>query len=225
MKTKVLYFIIMVMCMVQASGCTRNDSIVSVSVPAFEKEMMSDSVQLLDVRTPEEYAEGHINGAININVQSDKFRETAVKKLSKDSTVLVYCRSGRRSLTAAEILTKLGYNVVNLKGGIIEWEENGRPVTDSKIAGVYEDGNDGSTLVLRQKNSNIYQVEISLFRLTQLDGVGNPNGNGLTFSAIDGSGEPICGEVLIKGNTARLLITTSTWKYLPEGTAFTFERK
>lgn len=225
MKTKVLYFIIMVMCIVQASGCTRNDSIISVSVPAFEKEMMSDSVQLLDVRTPEEYAEGHINGAININAQSDKFRETAVKKLSKDSTVLVYCRSGRRSLTAAEILTKLGYNVVNLKGGIIEWEENGRPVTDSKIAGVYEDGNDGSTLVLRQKNSNIYQVEISLFRLTQLDGVGNPNGNGLTFSAIDGSGEPICGEVLIKGNTARLLITTSTWKYLPEGTAFTFERK
>lgn len=135
MKTKVLYFIIMVMCAVQASGCSHNDSIVSVSVPVFEKEMKSDSVQLLDVRTPEEYAEGHINGAININVQSDKFREMAVKKLSKDSTVLVYCRSGKRSLTAAEILTKLGYKVVNLKGGIIDWKENGRPLVDSKNAG------------------------------------------------------------------------------------------
>lgn len=135
MKNKVLYFIIMVMCAVQASGSSHNDSIVSVSVPVFEKEMKSDSVQLLDVRTPEEYAEGHINGAININVQSDKFREMAVKKLSKDSTVLVYCRSGKRSLTAAEILSKLGYKVVNLKGGIIDWKENGRPLVDSKITG------------------------------------------------------------------------------------------
>lgn len=135
MKNKVLYFIIMVMCAVQASGCSHNDSILSVSVSVFEKEMKSDSVQLLDVRTPEEYAEGHINGAININVQSDKFRETAVKKLSKDSAVLVYCRSGKRSLTAAEILTKLGYKVVNLKGGIIDWKENGRPLVDSKITG------------------------------------------------------------------------------------------
>lgn len=135
MKNKVLYFIIMVMCAVQASGCSRNDSIISVSVPVFEKEMKSDSVQLLDVRTPEEYAEGHINGAININVQADKFREMAVKKLSKDSTILVYCRSGKRSLTAAEILTKLGYKVINLKGGIIDWKENGRPLVDSKITG------------------------------------------------------------------------------------------
>lgn len=135
MKNKVLYFIIMVMCAVQVSGCSHNDSIVSVSVPVFEKEMKSDSVQLLDVRTPEEYAEGHINGAININVQSDNFREMAVRELSKDSTVLVYCRSGRRSLTAAEILTKLGYKVVNLKGGIIDWKENGRPLVDSKITG------------------------------------------------------------------------------------------
>lgn len=97
--------------------------------------MMSASVQLLDVRTPEEYAEGHINGATNINVQSDNFREMAVRELSKDSTVLVYCRSGRRSLTAAEILIKLGYKVVNLKGGIIDWKENGRPLVDSKITG------------------------------------------------------------------------------------------
>lgn len=133
MRIKAIHFIIMIMCAIQVSGCGcgRNDSIVSVSVPAFEKEVKSDSVQLLDVRTPDEYADGHINGAININVQSDEFREIVSKKLSKDSTVFVYCRSGRRSLTAAEILIKLGYKVVNLKGGIIEWKEYGLPVTDS----------------------------------------------------------------------------------------------
>jgi len=116
----------------QASSCTHNDNIVSVSAPEFEKEIKSDSVQLVDVRTPQEYTEGHIDGASNINVQSDDFKELAHRELSKDSTVLVYCRSGRRSLDAAEMLTVLGYKVVNLKGGIIEWKEVGLPVVSEQ---------------------------------------------------------------------------------------------
>ena len=128
-KTKLtIYFIVMTMCTMQASGCIHNDSIISVSAPEFKKEIKSDSVQLVDVRTPQEYAEGHIDGALNINVQSDDFKELAQRELSKDSTVLVYCRSGRRSLDAAEILIKLGYKVINLKGVIIEWKEDGFPV-------------------------------------------------------------------------------------------------
>ena len=119
--------IVMTIFTMQASGCTGNDNIISVSALEFEKEIKSDSVQLLDVRTPQEYAEGHI-GALNINVQSDDFKELAQRELSKDSTILVYCRSGRRSLDAAEILTGLGYKVVNLKGGIIEWKEDDLPV-------------------------------------------------------------------------------------------------
>lgn len=123
-----IYLIAMTICAMQTSGCTHNDNIVSVSAQEFEKEINPDTIQLLDVRTPKEYAEGHIDGALNINVQSDDFKEFAQRKLSKDSTVLVYCRSGRRSLDAAEILTNLGYKVINLKGGIIEWKEVGLPV-------------------------------------------------------------------------------------------------
>lgn len=129
-----IYFIVMTMCAMQASGCTHNDNVISVSAPEFEKEIKTDTVQLLDVRTPQEYVEGHINGATNIDVQSDDFKEIAQRKLSKDLTVLVYCRSGRRSMTAADILTKLGYKVVNLEGGIIEWKENNLPVTTSPSA-------------------------------------------------------------------------------------------
>lgn len=124
--------IVMTTCAMQASGCTHNDNIVSVSASEFEKEIKSDTVQLVDVRTPQEYAEGHIDGALNINVQSDDFKELAQRELSKDSTVLVYCRSGRRSLDAAEILTSVGYKVVNLKGGIIEWKEDGLPVVSEQ---------------------------------------------------------------------------------------------
>lgn len=114
---------------IQMSGCNDNNNIVSVSAPEFDTKIKTDSVQLLDVRTPQEYAEGHIEGALNINVQSDDFQQMAGKELSKDSTILVYCRSGRRSMDAAGILTRLGYRVINLKGGIIEWKEDGLPVT------------------------------------------------------------------------------------------------
>lgn len=113
----------------QVSSCNGNNKIISVSAPEFEKEIKTDSVQLLDVRTPQEYADGHIVGAMNINVQSDDFQIIAEKELSKGSTILVYCRSGRRSMDAAEILARLGYTVVNLKGGIIEWQDAGLPVT------------------------------------------------------------------------------------------------
>ena len=127
-----IYLIVMTTCAMRASSCTNNDNIVSVSAPEFKKEIKSDSVQLVDVRTPQEYAEGHIDGALNIDVQSDDFKELAQRELSKDSTVLVYCRSGRRSLDAAEMLTRLGYNVVNLKGGIIEWKEDGLPLVSEQ---------------------------------------------------------------------------------------------
>ncbi len=119
-----IFLILMTMSVTQISGCNSNDNITSVSASEFDKEIKADSVQLLDVRTPQEYADGHIDGAININVQSKDFQKLAEKELSKDSTILVYCRSGRRSLEAAKILTNLGYRVINLKGGIIEWKKN-----------------------------------------------------------------------------------------------------
>ena len=127
-----IYVIVMSTCAMQASSCTLNDNIVSISAPEFEKEIKSDSVQLVDVRTLQEYAEGHIDGALNINVQSDNFKVLAQRELSKNSTVFVYCLSGRRSLDATEILTKLGYKVVNLKGGIIEWKDDGLPVVSEQ---------------------------------------------------------------------------------------------
>ena len=126
----VVSLMVMIMSVIQVSGCNGNDNITSVPATEFENIIKGDFVQLLDVRTPLEYAEGHIAGALNINVQSDDFQQVAEKELSKDSTILVYCRSGRRSMNAAEILTKLGYKVVNLKGGIIEWREDGLPVTN-----------------------------------------------------------------------------------------------
>lgn len=100
----------------------------NVNARTFQKDISKKGSVTVDVRTPAEFAEGHIEDAININVAAPDFVELAEKELPKDKTIYVYCRSGRRSLTAAESLIKLGYKVVNLKGGITEWTEAGLPI-------------------------------------------------------------------------------------------------
>ena len=75
---------------------------------------------IIDVRTEEEFAEGHIENAILI--PEYEIAERAEKELpDKDTLILVYCRSGRRSKIASEELVKLGYTNVKEFGGIIDW--------------------------------------------------------------------------------------------------------
>ncbi|KXA46422.1 MULTISPECIES: DsrE/DsrF/DrsH-like family protein [Staphylococcus] len=81
-------------------------------------ERLAKNGQLIDVRTPEEYADGHIKGAELYPVdQIEQFDK------KKDKTYYVYCRSGKRSLKASEYLDKQGYDVVNLDGGYVAYSE------------------------------------------------------------------------------------------------------
>ena len=76
---------------------------------------------ILDVRTPEEYAEGHIPGAIN--VPNEEIGTTEIAELpDKSQLILVYCRSGRRSKEASEKLVGLGYTNIVEFGGILDWK-------------------------------------------------------------------------------------------------------
>lgn len=75
---------------------------------------------ILDVRTQEEYDEGHIPGAIQISHEEIEARAEQVLT-DKDQLILVYCRSGRRSKIAAEALAELGYTNIREFGGIIDW--------------------------------------------------------------------------------------------------------
>jgi rhodanese-related sulfurtransferase len=94
----------------------------------FEELIKSENVQLVDVRTLAEHMEGHIPGSLNINVQDENFASCIDDLLDKKKEVAVYCRSGRRSRTAAEILVKKGFKVYNLDKGILNWMEEGREV-------------------------------------------------------------------------------------------------
>lgn len=87
-------------------------------------ELIKDTtVVLLDVRTPEEFAAGHIEGAMNIDVKDSLFIANVQEQIAPQSRVAVYCRSGRRSLDAAGQMVGKGYEVVNLEGGFLAWEE------------------------------------------------------------------------------------------------------
>ena len=101
-------------------GCTAK-GFVSVDADEFSREITKPGVQLVDVRTASEYAEGHIPSAVNIDVLSSDFAEK-VATLDKERTVALYCRSGRRSKSAAEQAVKQGFKVVELDGGIISWK-------------------------------------------------------------------------------------------------------
>ncbi len=108
-------------------GCShqKQDKFLSVSVDEFEQLISDTSVIRLDVRTAEEFAEGHIEKAVNIDVKQGSFEQEALEKLDKNSTVALYCRSGRRSKIAAEKLADAGYNVVELDKGYTGWTEAG----------------------------------------------------------------------------------------------------
>ena len=95
--------------------------VVSGTVSVFADSIDNPGVQLVDVRTPDEYAAGNIPGSVNIDVLTGKFGETASALLDRAYTVAVYCRSGNRSKNAAQVLSMMGYNVVELDGGYNEW--------------------------------------------------------------------------------------------------------
>ena len=103
----------------------------NVGVADFAKLTNQTDVTLLDVRTADEFSEGHLPGAINIDIKKSDFIDNALKQLAKEKTIAVYCRSGRRSANAAGLLAEKGFKAINLKGGIEAWKEAGMQVTTS----------------------------------------------------------------------------------------------
>ena len=97
--------------------------ILSVTASVFADSIDNSGVQLVDVRTPDEFAAGNIPGSVNIDVLTGHFGETAATMLDKAYTVAVYCRSGNRSKNAAKTLSMMGYNVVELDKGYKAWAE------------------------------------------------------------------------------------------------------
>ena len=109
------------------TACSQNFE--NCEVKEFAELIADPNVVILDVRKADEFAEGHIAGAVLIDQFQSDFVEQAQAQLPKEKTIAIYCRSGRRSANAAGKLAAVGYQCVNLKGGILAWKEAGMPVT------------------------------------------------------------------------------------------------
>lgn len=127
MKIKIMGILTMLCSLI---GCNaQTEGFESLSVEEYAKAIEDTTIVRIDVRTAEEFADGHIANTINIDVLKSDFEQKAVATLPKDRVVAVNCRSGRRSKNAARILVKNGYKVIELDSGYNGWVKKGMPVT------------------------------------------------------------------------------------------------
>ncbi len=115
---------------------------------------------IIDVRTPEEFTEGHIEGAINIDFYSETFPDE-LNILDKNKAYLIYCRSGGRSGDALVIMASLDFKEVhNMTGGIIQWEAEGFPTVQGKSTHSATDITPQEAFALMQSNPDVVIIDV-----------------------------------------------------------------
>jgi rhodanese-related sulfurtransferase len=123
--------IVLIASVLLLAGCSSSSSTNDLSVSEFSSKVAEAGIITLDVRTPGEFNEGHIEGAQLIDFQSGNF-ENEIATLDKSKTYAVYCRSGSRSGQAVKVMSDAGFtSVYNLNGGVIDWAGAGLPLVNN----------------------------------------------------------------------------------------------
>jgi rhodanese-related sulfurtransferase len=113
------------------AGCSPSSTAIDLSVTEFSNKVAEAGIITLDVRTPSEFNEGHIEDAQMIDFQSGNF-ENEIASLDKNETYAVYCRSGSRSGQDVKVMSDAGFtNLYNLNGGVIDWANAGLPLVNN----------------------------------------------------------------------------------------------
>ncbi len=119
---------LLICCISLIMACNNNQQQTNLSVPDFEKGIAEANIQLLDVRTPEEYQSGHLKNAMLADWNDETSFQERVRSLDKTKPVYTYCFSGARSNAATDWLNQSGYTAYNLSGGIAAWKYADKPV-------------------------------------------------------------------------------------------------
>jgi phage shock protein E len=129
---RIIVLLAAVLGIVLVAGCgSSGGSVQTVDPKSFLTTSAQSGVVTVDVRTPAEYAAGHLDGAVNIDVEAPTF-DAQIAKLDKATTYAVYCHSGRRSGLATDAMGKAGFaHVYNLSGGIADLASAGGQVVTS----------------------------------------------------------------------------------------------
>lgn len=121
--------IVIICLLIGFSSCTSQEkkqiAFVDIHVEEFQKAIKKNDIQLVDVRTPKEFKQGHIKNAQLINFFDANFKSNFKNKLDKNRAVYLYCRSGGRSAKAAKMFKEAGFRkVYNLLGGFNAWSKS-----------------------------------------------------------------------------------------------------
>jgi rhodanese-related sulfurtransferase len=111
-------------------GATTVEPVIETVSPERASEIVDgvDGVVVLDIRTPEEFAQARLAGAVNIDFYADDF-EDRLAELDRGTDYVLYCRTGNRTSVAREIMRQLGFESVHeIDGGIVNWYETGLPI-------------------------------------------------------------------------------------------------
>lgn len=113
------------------SSCSSSNAVQTVSPQDWITQSQASGVTIVDVRTPAEFAAGHVQGAVNVDVRAADFAQQ-LDKLDKNGTYVVYCHSGNRSKTATDAMGAAGFtHVYNLQGGIADLQQAGAQIVTS----------------------------------------------------------------------------------------------
>jgi phage shock protein E len=129
---KNLFLIFIISSAVMSSSCSQAQDKSqaekkTISVDSVKSSINKEGIVILDVRTPEEFSEGHVEGAVNLNYRNPEF-SSQLDSLDKSKKYEVYCRTGNRSGESVKLLKAKGFDAIVVDGGFVEWESHGFPV-------------------------------------------------------------------------------------------------
>ncbi len=128
MNSTLKYILIVVFSIIFSCSLINNESINQMNSDELIEFIELNDAVLVDVRTEDEYNSGYIENSLNIDYFSNDFSVNA-DKLDKNTPIILYCRSGKRSSMSANKISKLGFKeIYNLQGGILEWIEEGNAI-------------------------------------------------------------------------------------------------
>ena len=152
MKTRLLF--LMLMSFVSFTSCNCNNW-TDLTPDEFEKSYIADGTVTIDVRTADEFAQGHLYHAVNIDWQKDGFMDEIKENFNTTLTLAIYCRSGKRSAAAAQALSDAGYKVLNLTGGYTAWTEAGKMTNSYQVEYIPAGGGNAPLVITLIKHGSL----------------------------------------------------------------------
>ena len=156
-----------------------------LDINKFEQTITDGDAVLVDVRTAEEYAEGHLPGAALCDWNADDFLSRMEASYPKETPLAVYCRTGRRSAAAAEKLSKAGYTVYNMLGGYVAWTEAGKATTRYEVETFFTKSGVPVVITLIKHGSLAISYKGQSFQIDPVSGLGKPTDYAVEFPKAD----------------------------------------